>query len=58
MYRVDYLGRLNGVSDSKDVPRLSVDMLKPQPKGEDKSRDEVLKRESRGASASYSLLQD
>ncbi|EGU12890.1 Origin recognition complex subunit 4 [Rhodotorula toruloides ATCC 204091] len=43
LYRLDHVGRLNGLTDSNEVPRLAVEMLKPQPKGEEKSRDEVLK---------------
>ncbi|BGP23889.1 origin recognition complex subunit 4 [Rhodotorula toruloides] len=43
LYRIDYLGRLNGLTESNEVPRLSVEMLKPQPKSEEKTRDEVLK---------------
>ncbi|BGO90768.1 hypothetical protein NBRC10512_002852 [Rhodotorula toruloides] len=43
LYRLDYLGRLNGLADSNGVPQLGVEMLKPQPKGEEKSRDAVLK---------------
>lgn len=49
LYRLDHVGRLNGLTDSNEVPRLAVEMLKPQPKGEEKSRDEVLKRESSNA---------
>jgi hypothetical protein len=49
LYRLDYLGRLNGLPDSNAIPHLSIEMLKPQPRGEEKSRDEVLKRELRDA---------
>ncbi|BGP31245.1 origin recognition complex subunit 4 [Rhodotorula toruloides] len=43
LYRLDYLGRLKGLPDSNEIPHLSIEMLKPQPRGEEKSRDEVLK---------------
>ncbi|GAA5994253.1 origin recognition complex subunit 4 [Rhodotorula paludigena] len=39
-YRLDHHGRLHGF---EEVPRLRLDMLKPQPRGEDKVRDDVLK---------------
>ncbi|GAA5986486.1 hypothetical protein JCM10908_003771 [Rhodotorula pacifica] len=44
LYRLDYDLRNHGLAASASAPRLSVDMLKPQPKGEDKVRDEVLKQ--------------
>jgi hypothetical protein len=47
LYRLDYELRNYGLAESAAVPRLSFDMLKPQPKGEEKARDDVLKRESR-----------
>ncbi|BGP39151.1 origin recognition complex subunit 4 [Rhodotorula kratochvilovae] len=42
-YRLDYQSRMNGLDGSSSVPRLSLDMLKPQPRGEDKVRDDVFK---------------
>ncbi|GAA5866473.1 hypothetical protein JCM3774_004695 [Rhodotorula dairenensis] len=44
LYRLDYDLRNHGLAESAGAPRLSVDMLRPQPKGEDKSRDDVLKQ--------------
>ena len=46
LYRLDYDLRNYGLAESAAAPRLSFDMLKPQPKGEEKARDDVLKRES------------
>lgn len=53
LYRLDYDLRSHGLAESADAPRLSLEMLKPQPKGEDKSRDNVLKRESLGLSTGH-----
>ncbi|KWU47557.1 hypothetical protein RHOSPDRAFT_24035 [Rhodotorula sp. JG-1b] len=42
--RLDYDLRNYGLAESAAAPRLSFDMLKPQPKGEEKARDDVLKQ--------------
>ncbi|GAA6051251.1 hypothetical protein JCM3770_005896 [Rhodotorula araucariae] len=42
-YRLDYQSRVHGLDQGSTIPRLSFDMLKPQPRGEDKARDHVLK---------------
>lgn len=44
LYRLDFTLRRDGLAEDSIAPRLSFDMLKPQAKGEDRVRDEVLKR--------------
>ncbi|GAA6016073.1 hypothetical protein JCM10207_004433 [Rhodosporidiobolus poonsookiae] len=42
LYRLDYRCRLQGVQED-EVPQLEFGLLKPQTRGEDRDRDEVLK---------------